>query len=460
MYFKQIVAEGLGCYSYIIGCPGAKVAAVVDPRRDIQIYLDIAREEGMKITHIIETHLHADHVSGNQELQARTGADIYWHEGTPIEYPHKTLKEGDVIELGAAKIEVLHTPGHTPHAQSLLITDKLRGDEPWMILTGDLLFVGDVGRPDLAGAEILDDQVENLYNSLYVKLGKLPDRLEVFPAHGQGSLCGRGMSSKGSSTLGFERLANPALQYPSKEEFKKAYLGDFPVRPRSFTHIIATNAHGAPMLDCCPLEKAMDAHEFKRFHDKGAQIIDSRDAAAYGGLHIPGSMNIGLEKSMANWVGMVVDPKADLLLVVDNPASYDAMVRELHRIGYDQILGYLHGGVSAWVMAGLPVERMEQISIAEVHDNIVNGDGGRVLDVRTPAERKGGYLRDSEFMPLTDVLDGKYQGDKSEPLTVYCGSGYRSNIVASQLKKEGYAKVRSMAGGVFAWSNAGYPLAG
>ena len=187
MYFNQISVDGMGCLSYVIGCPQAKVMAVVDPKRDIKDYLTIAREEGMRNTHVFNTHVHADHVSGDQELRLATGADIYIHESAPVKYQHKAVKEGDTIKLGAAGIKVLHTPGHTPNSISLLVTDKARSEDPQMLLTGDLLFVGDIGRPDLPGAEILDEQVENLYKSIYVKLADYPDHLEVFPAHGQGS---------------------------------------------------------------------------------------------------------------------------------------------------------------------------------------------------------------------------------------------------------------------------------
>jgi glyoxylase-like metal-dependent hydrolase (beta-lactamase superfamily II) len=214
MYFKQITVPGLGCNSYVIGCPGAKEAVVVDPKRDVQDYMDISRDEGMKITHIIETHVHADHVSGNQELKSRTGAAIYYGEGTPVTFDHKELKEGDIIEFGMVKLEILSTPGHTPNSISILVTDKARANIPELILTGDLLFVGSIGRPDLAGAEVLEEQVKNLYHSLYEKVLRLPDYLEVFPAHGQGSLCGKGLSAKASSTLGYERQTQPLLQLP------------------------------------------------------------------------------------------------------------------------------------------------------------------------------------------------------------------------------------------------------
>ena len=458
MYFNQLSVPGLGCLSYAIGCPAAKAMAVVDPKRDIQDYLDIAREEGMQITHIINTHVHADHVSGDQELQLATGADIYIHESAPVEYKHKALKEGDVFELGAAKIEVLHTPGHTPNSISLLVTDKVRSQEPEMLLTGDLLFVGDIGRPDLPGAEILDEQVRNLYNSLYVKLADYPDHLEVFPAHGQGSLCGRGMSAKKSSTLGYERRANPMLRFESFEAFKKDVMSAFPTRPKSFSHIIRTNIKGAPTLDACPMDKSLTPKQFEEMMKDGAIVIDARDSAAFGGFHIPGSINIGFEKQLANWVGMVVEPNSEILLVVDDRGDYDRMVTELHRIGYDLIFGYLSGGIMAWLMSGRPVEQLEQISPQQLSARLEKS-AIRIIDVRTPAEWAASRIKWAEHLPLSAILDGKLpEAGKDEELVLQCGSGYRSNIAASIMRQAGFSKVKSLAGGVFAWSNAGYQL--
>jgi glyoxylase-like metal-dependent hydrolase (beta-lactamase superfamily II)/rhodanese-related sulfurtransferase len=458
MYFNQIAVPGLGCLSYVIGCPLAKAMAVVDPKRDVQDYLTIAREEGMQITHVINTHVHADHVSGDQELRLATGADIYIHESAPVEYRHGDLKERDVFEIGAAKIEVLHTPGHTPNAISLLVTDRSRSEEPQMILTGDLLFVGDIGRPDLPGAEILDQQVQNLYNSLYVKLAGYPDHLEVFPAHGEGSLCGRGMSAKKSSTLGYERRANPMLRFPSFDAFKADVMSAFPVRPKSFSHIIQTNLKGAATLDACPIDKNLTPQQFEEMVANGATIIDARDSAAFGGFHIPGSINIGFEKQLANWVGMVVDPTAEILLVVDDQADYDRMVTELHRIGYDLIFGYLSGGIMAWLMSGRAVAQLEQTSPHQLAARLENG-GPRIIDVRTPAEWNRGRIEQAEHLSLSEILVGRLpQAEKDEELVLQCGSGYRSNIAASILRQAGYAHVKSLAGGVFAWSNAGFPL--
>ena len=458
MYFNQISVDGMGCLSYVIGCPRAKAMAVVDPKRDIQDYLTIAREEGMQITHVFNTHLHADHVSGDQELQLATGADIYIHESAPVEYRHTALKEGDTFELGSAKIEVLHTPGHTPNSISLLVTDKARSEEPQMLLTGDLLFVGDIGRPDLPGAEILDEQVENLYQSLYVKLADYPDHLEIFPAHGEGSLCGRGMSAKKSSTLGYERRANPMLGFPSFEAFKAEVMSAFPVRPKSFSHIIQTNLQGAATLDACPIDKSLTPKQFEEMMADGAVIIDARDSAAFGGFHIPGSINIGFEKQLANWVGMVVNPNAEIILVVDDREDYDRMVTELHRIGYDLIFGYLSGGIMAWLMSGRAVEQLEQTSPQQLKSQLEKSKI-RIIDVRTPAEWSGGRIEWAEHFPLSDILDDNFpKAEKDEELVLQCGSGYRSNIAASIMKQAGYAKVKSLAGGIFAWSNAGFPV--
>ncbi len=458
MYFNQIAVSGLGCFSYVIGCPGAKAMAVVDPKRDVQDYLDISREEGMRITHIFNTHVHADHVSGDQELRSATDADIYIHESAPVEYRHKDLADGDVFEIGAAKIQVLHTPGHTPNAVSLLVTDTVRSPDPQMLLTGDLLFVGEIGRPDLAGEEILEEQIKNLYHSLYVKLSDYPDHLEVFPAHGEGSLCGRGMSAKKSSTLGYERRANPMLRFPSFDAFRTEVMAVFPVRPKSFSHIIQTNLKGAPTLDACPMDKRLDPQQFEEMMDHGAKIIDVRNSAAFGGFHIPGSINIGFEKQLANWVGMVVDPHSEIILVVDEPGDYDRMVTELHRIGYDLIFGYLSGGIMAWLMSGRPVDQLEQTSPQQLAERLKKG-GIRIIDVRMPSEWESGHIEQAEHFPLSEILENRLPAAKrDEELVVQCRSGYRANIAASILRKAGFSKVKSLAGGTFAWSNAGFPL--
>jgi glyoxylase-like metal-dependent hydrolase (beta-lactamase superfamily II)/rhodanese-related sulfurtransferase len=456
MYFKQITTPGLGCFSYVIGCPAAGEMVVVDPKRDVQDYLDISREEGMKIVHVIDTHVHADHVSGAQELKSQTGCDIMVYETSPVDYEFTPLVEGQQLTVGNAKLEVLFTPGHTPDALSLLVTDTTRGDEPWMLLTGDVLFVGDIGRPDLVGGAKLNEQVQNLWNSLYVKFAEFPDSLEVFPAHGAGSLCGRGMSSKPSSTLGFERRHNPMLGFDNFEDFHLAMSQNFPARPKSFTHIISTNASGAPLLERCPLDLAMNPYKFEERMQDGAVVIDVRDAAAFAGYHIPGSLNIGFEPSLANWVGMTVEPDADILLVVDTRDDYERMRVELHRIGYDNILGYLSGGIQAWVYSGRAVDSLA-IDSAQVLQN-VQDEGKKIslIDVRTPVEWENGRIPGAKHIPLVDILDGKFDLDEDTHHLLYCAAGYRANIAASYLQKHGYWDVRSLAGGYIAWSRAGF----
>jgi glyoxylase-like metal-dependent hydrolase (beta-lactamase superfamily II)/rhodanese-related sulfurtransferase len=456
MYFKQITTPGLGCFSYVIGCPAAGEMVVVDPKRDVQDYLDISREEGMKIVHVIDTHVHADHVSGTHELKSQTGCDIMVYETSPVEYEFTPLVEGQQLTVGNAQLEVLATPGHTPDALSLLVTDTTRGDEPWMLLTGDVLFVGDIGRPDLVGGAKLDEQVQNLWDSLYVKFAEFPDSLEVFPAHGAGSLCGRGMSSKPSSTLGFERRHNPMLGFDSFEDFHEAMSQNFPARPKSFTHIISTNASGAPLLERCPLDLAMNSYKFEEKMQDGAVVIDVRDAAAFAGYHIPGSLNIGFEPSLANWVGMTVEPDADILLVVDTRDDYERMRVELHRIGYDNILGYLSGGIQAWVYSGRAVDSLA-IDSAQVLQNVQDeGEEISLIDVRTPVEWEDGRIPGAKHIPLLDILDGKFDLDENAHHLLYCAAGYRANIAASYLQKHGYWDVRSLAGGYIAWSRAGF----
>ena len=457
MYFKQITVKGMGCLSYIIGCPQAKVACVVDPKRDVQIYLDLARQGGMEITHIFETHIHADHVSGNKELQSRTGAKICFMEGTPATFEHTEVKEGETLSFGSAELEFLKTPGHTPDSMSILVTDNSRSKDPWMVLTGDCMFVGDIGRPDLAGAELLEEQTANLYNSLYNKLGKLPIDLEIYPAHGEGSLCGKGMSSKPSSTIGFETKNNPVLNL-SEEEFTLQTQKIFPDKPKSFNHIINTNKNGVPLLERCPMVRDLSPQQVKAEMEKGAVILDTRDTSSFGGVHIPGSINIGFALQTANWIGMVIDPDAELILIVSDEKAYDAMSIQLHRIGYDNIIGYLYGGIAAWLEAGYDIDQLWQISNEHLKNKLDNKNYGHFIDVRTDAEWAGGHIEGSIHLPLTSLLHDLPNIDKSEEVIVTCGMGYRGNIAASFLQRQGFEHVHSLAGGLMAWMNNGQPM--
>jgi len=459
MYFKQIQTPGLGCFSYVLGCPATGEAVVVDPRRDIDRYLEIFRDEGLRLTRVIETHLHADHISGGQELRAATGATLSIHPEANVAYPHEPLLEGQVLTAGAARLEVLCTPGHTPNSISLLVSDLARSPSPALLLTGDVLFVGDIGRPDLPGAAILDAQVRNLYDSLYVTLGRLPADLEIYPAHGQGSLCGRGMSAKGVSTLGYERRANAMLGCKDFADFKKAVLTRLPARPKSFSHITETNRQGPRLREACPLERELTPARFAELRTApGTVVIDCRDAAAYGGAHIPGSCNIGFDTQLANWVGMSVTPGSKILIVAADRERASAVRLELFRIGYDDILGHLGGGMAAWTQSGREIASLAQTSVRDLAGALAGGNPPALLDVRTDAEWEAGHIAQATHQPFADILERGLDLCFSGPVAVVCGSGYRSNIIGSALSAKGCAYVRSVAGGMTAWKRAGLPL--
>ncbi|HHD63887.1 MAG TPA: MBL fold metallo-hydrolase [Desulfobulbaceae bacterium] len=457
MFFKQFTVPGMGCLSYLIGCPKAGIACVVDPKRDVGDYIEVARENNLKITHIFETHVHADHISGNMELQSRTGAEICMGTGTPATFAFTPVTEGDIFEFGSVKLEALSTPGHTPNSISLLVTDTMRNERPWMVLTGDCMFVGDVGRPDLAGKELIHEQAENLYNSLFNKLTRLPEGIEIFPAHGEGSLCGKGMSSKSSSTVGYEKESNPVFKL-SKEEFLQSITGSFPDRPKSFTHIITTNKSGVPLLDRCPVVRDLSPLQVKKELDRGVVLLDTRDTASFGGVHVPGSINIGFAKQTANWIGMVIEPDAELILVVTSAKAYSDMLVELHRIGYDKVIGYLYGGMTSWQEAGMPIEQLWQISARRLHEKITNGNISHFFDVRSDLEWNGGHVREAQHLPLNQLLNKTPDIPKDEEVIVTCGVGYRGNIAASYLQSQGFQHVHSLAGGMTAWQNSGYSV--
>ena len=292
MFFQQFKVEGLGCYSYLIGCPKAGVAFVVDPERHIGRYLEVAEEHGMAITHVFDTHLHADHISGAVELANKTGGDVYVHSEVHAECREKVVSHGDRFTFGVAEVEILETAGHTPNSITLAVADTSRAAETMFLLTGDLLFVGDIGRPDLAGEDLLEEQVKNLYHSLYYTLSKFDDWTEVYPAHGQRSLCGKGMSAKPMSTLGFERKYNPLLNNMPFGEFRRLMTENFQLRPPGFVKIVEKNRIGPVALDALPPIRRFSIAEVDQLRGQGVILVDVRYATAFGASLIPGSLNI------------------------------------------------------------------------------------------------------------------------------------------------------------------------
>ncbi len=455
MFFQQFRTPGLGCFSYAIGCPATGELAIIDPRRDIEIYLDAAYQNNMKITHIFDTHVHADHISGTQELQKATKAPIYIHEKADVAYKNVKIKEGDTFTLGSAHLKVLHTPGHTPNSISLLVTDLARSTEPELILTGDVLFVGDVGRPDLPGSEIMDQQVQDLYDSLYKTLGSLPDGLEVYPAHGQGSLCGRNMSPKTSSTLGYERKANPMLRCENFAEFKKKILSNMPMRPQSFSHIIATNIKGAPLLEHTNYKNfGLTLGELDNAVSEKSVVIDTRDVIAFAGAHIPESLNVETEDAqISNWLGTIIPPSSSIILILKRDDDFAKIRTEMHRVGYDNIRGFLKGGIKTWVSAGRTFNSLPLVTSEDLKHQLDSSEPPTLVDVRSPAEWESYHIKSSIHLPIDILASDKNAcfGFPTNDVVVICQTGYRSNMAASLFLASKCNKIHVLAGGLQAW---------
>ena len=454
MYFKQLVKEDLGCASYIAGCPNAGICAVVDPRLDmVDEILALTSAKGLRVIAIIETHNHADHISGHGELAERTGARIYVHEGANVAFPHENLKDGEEMTFGAVKLRVLHTPGHRPEHIALAVSDTSRSDDPWLVLTGDSLFIGDVARPDLAVPGV--EGAEALYESIFHRLLNLEDGVEIYPAHVAGSLCGRGMNAKTSSTIGFERRHNPALASVSRAAFVRALNENLPQRPPNMQTIVERNrgdyTHHAPAL----APRALDPVAFQQEIEAGALAIDTRSPEQFARGHIPSALHVYLHGSaFATRVGFVAPPASSLLLIVENEDDLCEALAQLSVVGYDRVHGFLAGGMQAWRAAGLPIQTLEQLSVDQLSQRLPHLS---VLDVRDPGEWEAGHVAGAVHMPFYTIeqhLDGL---DASQPLAVICGSGQRSAVAAAILQRHGFQRIFNVVGGMEAWEAAGLP---
>jgi len=454
VFFRQFKVEGLGCYSYLIGCPRAGTACVVDPERHVGQYLDVAQENGLQITDVFDTHLHADHITGSQELVAQCGATVHVHPAVEAGYPHESLREGQRFRFGAAELEVIETPGHTPNSVSLAVTDHGRSDDAVALLTGDLLFVGDIGRPDLAGVDLLEQQVRNLYDSLYHKLARFPDWTEIYPAHGEGSLCGRGMSAKPMTTLGFERRNNPLLHNMPFEEFRRIMTADFQIRPSNFAVMVEKNRQGPKLLRDVASFTRLAVQQAERAAQEGAKLVDIRDQVAFGAAFLPGAINIGSESNSVNWLGMAVDAASEIVIVANSEVDAREAAFRFRRAGYDRLIGYLADGVSGWAMRGKPLDHLPQLTPASLMHVLQKYHDHIVLDVRTETEWQAGHIDGAMHRPISDLIREGIDLDRERHITTVCRSGYRSNIAGSLLKYRGYEHVFSLIGGMTAWNAA------
>jgi len=460
VYFKQFYLGCLAHASYLIGSEGE--AAVVDPQRDVDEYINEAKAQGLQIKYVIETHLHADFVSGHQELAARTGAEIVFGEKAKAAFPHRAVREGEEIKLGQVALRFLETPGHTPEGICVLLIDSEVSDRPQKILTGDTLFIGDVGRPDLAGGKGYTPQImaEMMYDSLHGKILKLPDDVEVYPAHGAGSMCGKNMSKETWSTIGEQRKFNYALKPMTKEQFVSMMTADLAEAPAYFPRDAEINRSGARGLSELSPPAALTPQQVSELRAEDHVLLDVRSAADFGAGHVPGSVNIGLGGQFAMWAGSLIPLSAAIVVIADTSAQVDESVVRLARVGIENVKGYLEGGVENWRRAGFLIDSIPQVSVNELNEKLAAVADLQVVDVRRPTEYGNGHVPRALNAPLgnLDQIAAQLPFAKDKPTAVICAGGYRSSAAASLLEKFGFTNLLNVSGGTGAWINAGYPV--
>ena len=444
MYLERFFVEGLAHASYLFGADGE--AAVVDPKRDIEDYLAAAEREGLKIVAILNSHPHADFASGFRELAQRTGAKVYVSQHAPVHYEHVAGKDGARVKIGALEVELLETPGHSPDSLSFLVREK---NEPVAVFTGDLLFVNDVGRPDLRDADEDPSALAGkLYDSLHEKILTLPDEVKVYPAHGAGSLCGRAISDAPFSLVGQERKLNWAMQIKDRAEFVRQMTANLPDRPAYFPFDVELNLEGAEPFSALPPLDEMTEEELKHAVSDDAVVIDVRSPAKFGAGHFPGSLNIGLgSPSFSTWTGFMVPGEKAIALVVGAPEEAQKARLDLARIGFDNLLGYIRAASLT------ETQKLAQMSVQELKANLKD-NAPLLLDVRTPGEWKNGHIEGARHVPLATFGKQLPELPDDRPVAVICGSGYRSSIATSMLQAAGGRAVSNVAGGMTAFAEA------
>jgi glyoxylase-like metal-dependent hydrolase (beta-lactamase superfamily II)/rhodanese-related sulfurtransferase len=460
MYTQQFFIDGLACVSYLVGCDAQGVAAVIDPDREVQKYLDAARARGLTITHIIETHLHADHVSGNSDLAVRTGAEIHIHEAARAEFPHRPLREGDVLELGNVRLRVLHTPGHTPESVTLLVSDTTRAPEPWLALTGDTLFVGDIGRPDLVGMDAARGLAESMYESLFIKLLPLDGALMIYPGHGAGSLCGKAIGAMRSSTLGYERKYNPALAPREKDDFIEFAISDLPEQPGNHRRIKSLNRAGPrPLGDV--QSRPLTIRQAIPYLQQNAVILDTRPKQSFVSAHVPGSIHLEANDQLGSRISFIFSSDVPILLLLEDPDQYIQVVYSLARVGFDSVIGYLSESLEAWQAMGLPLTAgdIQDIGPNELQQlQRSEAEAPLVLDVREPWEYQRGHVPGAVLIPLGELSSRLEELDPGRPTAVICATGSRSQSAAALLGQKGFRRIYNVLGGTKAWKGQGFEV--
>ena len=451
----------LGCLahaSYMVA--SGSVAAVIDPQRDVDIYLRAAAANGWKITHIIETHIHADFVSGHRELAEHSGAQIYLGAGSGAEFAHIAVQEGDRIDFGECCLRILQTPGHTVESICILMQDRSQPERPAVVFTGDTLFIGDVGRPDLSATHTPQQLAAALFQSLHEKLLVLPDETEIYPAHGAGSLCGRNMSSESLSTIGRQRETNYALRARNQEEFVSLLTDNLAPAPKYFSREVDLNRKGAGSVSQLPMLAPVPAAEALRLQREGAVVLDTRPLVSFAAGHVPGSIHIALTGQFASWAARIIGLDTSLIIVGEDHESVRESQTRLARVSMESIDGYLEDGIAGWTKVSLELDSIPQIAVTDLADMLHREPHGiAVLDVREVSELETGTIDNSVHLPLgkLNVRTGELNSEKL--IAVLCRSGYRSSIATSILRHAGVREVVNVTGGFDAWKAAGLECA-
>lgn len=464
MFFQHIYDKSLAQASYFIGCQKAGVAAVIDAKRDVDTYLQIAKENNMKITHILETHIHADFLAGSRELAALTGAEMYLSdEGGPdwqYEFPHKGLKDGDTIMVGNLKLQVLHTPGHTPESISFLLTDTPASEQPVMLFTGDFVFVGDIGRPDLlekaAGMKGTQEVgASQMFKSLQ-KFNGLPDFVQVWPGHGAGSACGKALGAVPGTTVGYEKARNWAFNFAEDEKgFTQYLLTDQPEPPKYFAMMKKLNKTRRPLLTSVPQLKKLTNEELKAALAKDIKLIDTRNKKEFEEGYIPGSINIQGNNSFATWAGWFIGYEEPFILLADE-SQLDDLTRKLMRIGLDNVYGYIPS-TGEWEVNGGPLKKSKVISLEEFKP-LYENNGIQLIDLRGEAEYSRSHIKSAQNVFIGTILNNLDKISKDKKVVIHCQGGDRAAIGYSLLAENGYNNVLNYSGGINDWLKAGNPV--
>jgi hydroxyacylglutathione hydrolase len=459
---RQFAIDGLGHLSALVGDTDAGVAAVVDPRRDVDVYLDEARGLDLRIMTVLETHLHNDYVSGARELAEVTGATHVIGAGAELAYEHRPIRDREEVDVGSLRFRVLDTPGHTPEHVAYALTDTSRAEEPILLFTGGSLLVGAVGRTDLLGDDNALPYARDMFRSLHDELLAHPDFVSVYPTHGAGSLCSTGISSTPWSTIGFERRHNPMLQAADVDAFARRLLEGQPAFPKYFARMRPTNKAGPRPIGAWPPQpRPMAIGEVDEVMGAGAVVVDLRGPAEFAAEHIPGAVSIPAGSSFGTWLGWVVDDDRPLVFVLKDPDDWDDAMRQALRIGYDGVVGHLRGGLRTWVEAGRHVETSDRLTVRQLSDRL--GEGGSaeplVIDVRQPSEFAAGHVDGAIHVAAGDLPEMLASLPRDRPIATICASGYRASVAASLLRKAGFEDVAWVADGLPAWEAAGLPVA-